>query len=371
MPNFLSKKIRIGFLLLGSLLLMGQGCISIQFGKTKTPDGGVFVSEDQGETWTQKVFVAIVKNKTQTIGGANVTKILFHPLDSKLMYLGTSNAGLYVSTDGAESWKAILTSSGAVQAIGLDPVSAQIIYVGIGGQIHKTVDGGGTWTVVYTQAVTGYTISALAIDPLNIRHIYAGASNGALLFSDDSGSSWRIINSNKYFAGGIQELYFHESDPSLMFVATPGTGLFRSPDRGLTWVEFIPKGIIAQFPGSLARGALQLSKQSSSAMLYTSAYGIMRTEDGGKTWTGVPLLTKPGEVPITSFAANPFDFDQMYYGTATNFYKTSNGGREWVTRSLPTSRQPTALAINPNDAAKLWLGATKVEQKKKSPFQPF
>src|SRR3989344_2403086 len=315
-----SKKISIAVLFFASLVLMGQGCVTLRFGgPAPVQNGGVYVSEDKGEVWTQKVFAGVVKNKTQTISTANVSKFLFHPLDPKLMYLGTGNLGLRVSTDGAETWNSTLTGAGAVNAIGLDPTSTQIVYVGIGGQIHKTTDGGTSWAIVYTQAVAGYTINAVAVDPLNARHVYAGASNGALLFSDDSGTSWRTLGA-KYFSGGIRDMYFHESDPGLMLIATPSAGVFRSPDRGTTWTELIPTTLATKFPGSLTTGVILMNKRSSSTMLYSSAYGIMRTADGGKTWEGVPLLTKPGEVAILSFAANPFDFEEIYYGTSANFY---------------------------------------------------
>lgn len=353
-----------------TLVFMGQGCVSIRLGGQKIQDGGMYVSEDRGETWTQKVFAGTVKKKTQTISGANVGKILFHPLDSKLIYLGTTNMGLQVSSDSGETWKSILTSSGSVAAIGLDPTSTQIIYVGLGSQIHKSTDAGVAWTVVYTQAVAGYSISSVAVDPFNSRNIYAGTSNGNILKSDDSGASWKTLSS-KTFPSEIKEIMFHGNDPSLMLAITPGSGIFKSPDRGNTWTDFISKETAAKLKGSLAYGFLFPHIRISSMYLYASSYGILRTKDGGITWESVPLLTKPGEVKITSLSANPFDFDEIYYGTGANFYKTVNGGAEWITRALPSSRQPTVLAVNPNDAGKIWMGVTKVEKKKKNPLFSF
>lgn len=364
----LSKKITFFSLLLASLTLMGQGCVSLNFGKTKIVDGGMFVSQDKGETWTQKVFAGAVKNKTQTISTANVSKILFHPLDSKVIYINTSNSGVWASVDAGETWKLVSVSTGA---IGLDPTSTQIIYLGIGSQIEKSTDGGVTWATVYTQGVSGYAITAVAVDPFNSRQIFAGSSNGVVIKSDDSGASWRTLG-NKTFSGPINEIIFHLNDAGVMIVATPASGLFKSSDRGMTWSDLLSPDTVKKFPGSLNAGTLLMGGRASLLMLYSSKYGIMRSRDGGKTWEAVPLLTKPGEVNILSLAANPFDFDEIYFGTGSNFYKTLNGGTEWITRQLPSSRQPTALAINPNDAAKLWMGVTKpAPQKKRSPFMPF
>ncbi|MEK7130722.1 MAG: YCF48-related protein [Patescibacteria group bacterium] len=364
-----SKKISIVILTFAALVFMGQGCITVGFGAKKVQDGGMYSSEDKGEIWKQKVFAGIVKKKTQTISNANISKILFHPLDSKIIYLGTTNSGMLVSSDSGESWKSILVSSGSVQAIGLDPTSAQILYVGLGGQIQKSTDAGAAWTVIYTQAVSGYSITAVAVDPFNPRQIFAGASNGVILKSDDSGASWKAMPGQAAKAE-IRDIIFHPNDPSLMIAVTPSNGIFKSFDRGITWGEFISKETAAKFTGSLTAGVLLPHARVSSMFLYASAYGLMRTSDGGKTWEAVNLLTKPGEVKILSLAANPYDFDEVYYGTASNLYKTFNNGNEWITRSLPSSRQPTALGINPNDTGKIWMGTTKPVQKKKSLLSP-
>ena len=365
-----SKKISIAILMFAALVFMGQGCITLSFGAPKVQDGGMYSSEDKGEDWKQKVFAGIVKKKTQTISNANISKILFHSLDSKIIYLGTTNSGMLVSSDSGESWKPILASSGSVQAIGLDPTSTQILYVGLGGQINKSTDAGATWTVVYTQAVPGYSITSVAVDPFNARQIFAGVSNGVILKSDDSGTSWKALPSQAAKAE-IRDIIFHPNDPSFMIAVTPSSGIFKSADRGTSWTELISKETAAKFPGSLSAGLLLPHTRVSSTILYASAYGLMLTNDGGRTWDKVNLLTKPGEVKILSLAANPYDFDEIYYGTASNFYKTFNNGNEWITRSLPSSRQPTALGINPNDAGKIWMGTTKPVQKKKSPLSPF
>lgn len=365
-----SKKISIIVLIFAALVFMGQGCITFSFGAKKVQDGGIYSSEDKGETWKQKVFAGVVKKKTQTISNANVSKILFHPLDSKIIYLGTTNAGMLVSSDSGESWKPILASAGSVQAIGLDPTSTQILYVGLGGQIQKSTDAGAAWTVIYTQAVSGYSITAVSVDPFNPRQIFAGASNGVILKSDDSGASWKTI-SDLAAKKEVREIIFHPNDPGFMIAITPASGFFKSSDRGATWKEMILKDTAAKFPGSLNAAVLLPHARVSSTILYASAYGLLRTNDGGTTWQPVPLLTKPGEVKILSLAANPYDFDEIYYGTASNFYKTFNNGNEWITRSLPSSRQPTALGINPNDAGKIWMGTTKPVQKKKNPLSPF
>jgi hypothetical protein len=52
----------------------------------------------------------------------------------------------------------------------------------------------------------------------------------------------------------------------------------------------------------------------------------------------------------------------MYYSTATVFYKSSNGGANWTTKRLPTTRIGSALMVGGNDPNTIYLGTLQVKQ---------
>jgi hypothetical protein len=74
------------------------------------------------------------------------------------------------------------------------------------------------------------------------------------------------------------------------------------------------------------------------------------------------LLTAPGSVQIYGFAINPQDDNHIYYtATANNrstFYRSIDGGANWITKKLPSGQIPTALRIHPEEPDWIYVGFT-------------
>jgi hypothetical protein len=74
------------------------------------------------------------------------------------------------------------------------------------------------------------------------------------------------------------------------------------------------------------------------------------------------LLTAPGSVQIYGFAVNPKNPNHMYYtATANNrstFYRTVDGGQNWITKRLPSGQIPTALRVHPEQEDWVYVGFT-------------
>jgi 3D (Asp-Asp-Asp) domain-containing protein len=60
-------------------------------------------------------------------------------------------------------------------------------------------------------------------------------------------------------------------------------------------------------------------------------------------------------------AMDPANGQYLYYSTATVFYKSSNGGANWTTKRLPTSRIGTALMVSAKDPNVIYLGTLQVK----------
>ena len=91
-----------------------------------------------------------------------------------------------------------------------------------------------------------------------------------------------------------------------------------------------------------------------------SKYGLIRSKDGGASWEPLTLLTKAGSVEIDSLALDPKNANRLYYGTASTFYKSEDGGATWSTKKLPTSRAGAALLVDAGDSNVVYLGAFKI-----------
>lgn len=351
------KKIYFVFLLLVVLVLTGQGCIS--FGGTggrAGVDGGIFKSTDKGENWQQKVALAAVK--PSAIANVNVVTMVFDPQDSRTIYLGTAENGLFYTTDGGEAWLlAGALSGGRIGAVAVDAKDKCNVYAATGNRIFKTSDCTRTWQNIYIDTRADQTVTALAIDFYNSSVIYAGLSGGDMLKSTDSGASWTVI---KRFENQVAKILVNYYDTRIIYVGTSGAGIWKSTDSGASWVD-LGEGL-NKYDGAREFKNLVLDFSKRDALVLASKYGLTRTTDGGASWQPINLLTPPGSVDLFSLALNPQNGNEIYYGTTSTLYKSSDGGVKWVTRKLPTSRAATYLLVDPNNGNIVYLGTTKFKK---------
>ncbi len=217
---------------------------------------GVYKSTDAGKTWTR-----VGLENSEHIG-----KIVIDPRSSNTLYVAAigplwapgGDRGVYKTTDGGKTWKAVLTISEntGVQDIAQDPKRPDTLYASayqrrravgqlIGGGpesgIYKTTDGGANWTRLTKGMPEGDLGKiGLDIDPRDTNRIYAlmagQGDRGGFFRSDDAGGSWRKMGT---YQGGDPG-YYHEIfvDPRTPdTIWSPQTQMMVSRDGGKTFEQ--------------------------------------------------------------------------------------------------------------------------------------
>lgn len=344
-------------LITAALVLLGAGCIS--FKGTKKADGGLFYTNDRGEKWAQRGAVPTTTGVKRTLGGVNIRTFSQDPQDPKALYVGTDTEGAYYTWDGGEGWFPLgAPFAGAqVDAVVVHPKEKCTMYVAAGKKVFRSADCARSWQ----SSDFDVTVSALAIDPVSHSVLYAGNTKGDILKSTDGGKSWRAIHrlDNRIERILIAPPAGAGAKP-MIYVATRSAGLYRSPDEGTTWSD-LRRGM-EEFPAAFEYRSLVLALETPGTLLHASKYGILRSVDAGVTWQPLTLITAPGTVDITSLAVNPRESNQIVYATSSTFYKSSDGGRNWVSKKLPTSRIATVLYVDQVDGKAIWMGTRKVEK---------
>ncbi|MEO9571091.1 MAG: T9SS type A sorting domain-containing protein [Polaribacter sp.] len=101
---------------------------------------GVFKTIDGGTTW---------QHLTSTTTFGSIGRIIINPADKNHVVIGTTT-GIYLTTDGGVNWSPRYVSSNAVQDLDADPSNFNIQYGSVNGiGIVKSIDGGLTWTLVF------------------------------------------------------------------------------------------------------------------------------------------------------------------------------------------------------------------------------
>ncbi len=181
-------------------------------------------------------------------GGASFTKVsnnggrflTIAPDNPNSMWTGGEgvllNPYLIQSTNEGESWfdndslHQIVSGDNACLCADIHPTNSDIIYVGMEGQIGKSIDNGLNWIRFWMYP---YYVKGIKISPTNPSVIYAtgGAFGGysiALFVSNNDGSSWDTL---KYYIGTVVdplELAVQKHNGTdLIFIGTRNIGIYR------------------------------------------------------------------------------------------------------------------------------------------------
>ena len=341
-----------------ALVLVGAGCISVGTSTSGIGDGGIFKSTNKGDAWAQKNAMPTVTGERRTFNSASVATISQDPQDPNALYIGTTELGMFFTYDGGESWyQPGQLNRGRINSIAVHPKNKCIVYVTFENKLFKTDDCSRTFTVPFTDTRTDKSTKAVAIDHYDPNVVWLATSAGDLLKSTDGGAYWDNI---KIFNDDIMRIKVSSDDSRRVYVATKLNGVWRTTDGGAKWEDLSQK--YKDFAGAREFSDLAFGKSDPKVMILASKFGLIRSNDGGDNWQKIDLLTAPGSATIYSLAVDPKDVNTIYYGTSTTFYKSANGGVNWSTKRLPTSRAATVLHVDDRNSATLYLGVTKFKQ---------
>jgi photosystem II stability/assembly factor-like uncharacterized protein len=302
-------------------------------------------------------------------------------------YLGATGGGLWKTTDGGVTWRAVTDAqihSSSIGAVGVSPSNPDVVYIGTGesdirGNIiqgdgaYKSIDAGKTWTHVGLAGTQ--VISKIRVHPANPELVYVAAfghhaaanPERGVFRSKDGGKTWDKILFRDNKTGAI-ELILDPANPQVIYAALweayrnswemssggPGSGIFKSTDGGDHWTE------ISRNPGlpkaMLGKIGLSVSGADSSrvyAQIEAEDGGFFASDDAGATWKKVTDRRELRQRAFyyTRVYADPKVKDTVYV-LNVGFNKSIDGGKTWTTLRPPHGDNHD-MWIAPNDSARM------------------
>lgn len=342
------------------------------------------------------------------------------PGEPCLWYVTDAKAGLHVSLDGGYTWARLgsgITARGStnniipVFSLTIDPHDPSILWAGIqwsggrlGDSIYKSTDWGLTWHTKTNGIVEEFGISfrGFTVDPRSSDIVYAAAEissaawtedgesrigkffdmvKGVVYKTEDGGDSWHEIWRGNNLA---RYVLINPNNPDTLYVSTGifdrdaadynlatgergGVGILKSTDGGETWT------VLGQANGlnELYVGSLFMHPEDPNILIagahamdsLETVHGAYLSEDGGDTWSRVVA----DDITAVEFATA--DPRIVYAASAHNFYRSEDGGHSWEQLGLGAQQDwrwgppgiepgvPIDMQVDPRDPNRVFVNS--------------
>jgi photosystem II stability/assembly factor-like uncharacterized protein len=238
------------------------------------------------------------------------------PVDTSVVWLSGHGGTFVRTTDGGRTWTAgVVAGADSLEFRDVHAASATeawLLSAGPGdrSRVYHTADAGRSWQLQWTNAEPAGFYDCLAFWDARRGIVYGDAVDGALrvLRTDDGGRSWRLVPAAQLPAALPGEGGFAASGTCVATGAggrgwiaagnAPRARVFRTGDYGVTWSAADAPVVAGEGAGltsiSMIDDDAGTAFGGSLAARDARTDNVVRTSDGGRSWTALPRLAMAG-----------------------------------------------------------------------------
>ncbi len=288
-------------------------------------DGGVWKSENDGLTWTARNDGVV----TRQYYGMDID-----PVNRERVLGGTQDNGTNLRRDaGDDKFDVVLGGDGFECAI--NPMMPDIMYATIYyTRVYRTDPRYGSFRNIspeYGDDDSAPFITPLILDATNPNTVFTGTTN--LWRSDNGGENWfslprdppNDLSGFPWIPGTeIVAIATTAADPDRIMVLKDGGFIYSSRDGGRSWTgAILSKNShnldISPHDPDLALAAMEVS---------SPGQGVQRSTDGGLTWSSSGAGLPNFHTQVVRF--DPIDPNVAYAGTDVGLYRSTDAGVTWA-----------------------------------------
>ncbi|MCC6721586.1 MAG: T9SS type A sorting domain-containing protein [Bacteroidia bacterium] len=139
--------------------------------------------------------------------------------------------------------------------------------------------------------------------------------------------------------GRITSVAIHPSDTTVIYVSSPGGGIWKSVNSGSTWEPLI------DYSNSGWMNVFNLCiDPSNSKTIYAAPSGVIKSADAGKTWSN----TGSGPGSVKKIVVHPSNSNIVFATGSGGIWRSVNAGSSWTKVSSTSSMED--IEFNPSNA---------------------
>jgi photosystem II stability/assembly factor-like uncharacterized protein len=316
-----------------------------------TKDGGLFRSDDAGQTWALVGTDPRIRGRLWYFGEVTVD-----PKDPNTVYL--PNVSIFRSIDAGKTFEAIKGSPGGddFHSLWIDPSNPQRIIFGSDQGVGVSVDGGKTWSSWYNQPTAQFY--HVAVDNQFPYHVYGAQQDSGSVETTSRGNDGSITFRDWHPTGAGESGYIapDPGDPSIVYGGSTYGALFRY-DKRTGQQKIIAPEAVRTFGGDPTKAEYRFSWTSPLVfspqdphVLYFGSQYLLRSTDQGMSWqkispdlTGTdPKASREGPTTVENakarghgviytIAPSPLKAGEIWVGTDTGLVQlTQDGSKTWT-----------------------------------------
>jgi photosystem II stability/assembly factor-like uncharacterized protein len=323
------------------------------------------------------------------ISGGRIPAVVGVAGNPDTYYVGTADGGVFRTSDGGISWKALFQheSVAAIGALAVDPQNPDIVWAGtgeanvrntvsFGNGVYKSTDGGRHWKRMGLEGT--FQISCIEIDPHHpntaivaaMGSPWADSADRGVYRTTDGGATWQKV----LYIGpsvGVADLAMDPQNPQVLFAAAyhfrrtpwsysdggPDDAIYKSGDQGQTWKRLSGHGLPEE---PVARIGLAIAPSSPNVIYATmgSNEGVLwRSDDSGEHWM---LVSRDEEANVRPFyfshlAVDPHNPEHIF-ALSNNLMESKDGGRTFTAIAKQVHGDHHAIWIDPSGSGRIIEG---------------
>ncbi|MFH0856385.1 MAG: hypothetical protein V1860_00610 [bacterium] len=239
-----------------------------------TAANGLYYTYDSAESWHQAA----------ALGQSQINSITVSPDNKCTIYVSIQNK-IFMSKDCNRTYKEIYHDprvSVIITEISINPLNTSIIFAGTSaGDLLESNDGGESWAYMYN-------FKAMVKDIIfdrNSSNVFAATTNKIYKLN---GKEWDDISDAKEIQQSfrnIRKMVRIEKSGGGIIMLLTSKDILASYDDGKTWQALK----LITPPGKVSLYSMDININNTNEIIYGTSSAFVSSTDGGKTWTSVKL----------------------------------------------------------------------------------